>query len=45
MKNSEKLNISCYLGLRKLTQNVTINYISIWLLSNRKHEFNYIMHN
>ena len=23
MKNSEKLNISCYLGLRKLTQNAT----------------------
>ena len=23
MKNSKKLNISCYLGLRKLTQNET----------------------
>ena len=25
MKNSENLNISCYLGLRKLTQNATNN--------------------
>ena len=25
MKNSEKLNISCYLDFRKLTQNATNN--------------------
>ena len=25
MKNSEKINNSCYLGLRKLTQNATNN--------------------